>query len=342
MLDTRNNIMLFEAKKAKHKPHIILQILIFVAVIFIGQVATGLIVGMPLGIVLSQSYGFERVASEGIGKFMAYVNDYLNNLPEWFTVLSLVDTAIATFLYFVYCRGIEGRSYASMGIRKKGMAKNYGFGYIIGIAMITATVVLSVLFGGVKFTGLNSGVSFIYIALYFLGYLLQGMSEEVCFRGYFMVSCANRVHIAWAVAISSLAFAAAHLANPGITLLAFLNLALFGTFAAVYVLRTDDLWGACAIHSAWNFFQGNIFGISVSGSGMATSVFGTSFIEGRGMISGGSFGIEGGISTTIVMLVGIALVLFLPQKPRPELPKDETPVEPSTKHAPLPVYIEKK
>lgn len=333
--------MLYEAKKAKHKPHIVLQILIFVVVIFATQMAVGMLIGLPMSVAVTQSYGAERFATEGFEKFIQYMYEYLHNLPEWFSILSLFATAIMTFLVFVYCRGIEGRSYASMGIRKKGMAKNYGFGYLIGIVMITATVSLAVLLGGAKFTGFNSGVSIFYIVLFFLGYLLQGMSEEVCFRGYFMVSLTNKVPVAWAVMISSIAFALMHLANPGVTLLAILNLVLFGVFAAVYVLRTDDLWGACAIHSAWNFFQGNVFGISVSGTGLGTAVFGTSFVSGRGLVSGDLFGIEGGICTTIVMLAGIALVLFLPQKARGELPQEEPLINPRPNRAPLPVYIEK-
>ena len=341
MLDTRNNIMLFEARKAKHKPNIILQVLIFAAVIFVTQMAVGMLIGIPLGLAVADSYGFERFASEGFESFMSYVYDYINNLPEWFTVLSLFETAIMTLLVIVYCHGIDGRSYASMGLRRKGMAKNYGFGYLIGIVMITAAVALAVLLGGAKFTGLNSSVSVLYIVVFFLGYLVQGMSEEVCFRGYFMVSCANRVHVGIAVFLSSLAFSAMHLANAGISLFAFINLTLFGVFMAVYVLRTDDLWGACAIHSAWNFFQGNIFGISVSGGAMSSSVFGTAFADGHELISGGAFGIEGGICTTIVLAVATALVLFLPQKPRPAL-SEETPKEgPPSRREPLPVYIQK-
>ncbi len=344
MIDIRNNTMMYEAKKAKHKPHIVLQILIFIVVIFATQAATGLIIGVPLGLSMTSellnkmSPADMTLSLEGI---MSSVTEYMKNLPQWFSVVSLFATALVTFLVFVYCRGIEGRSFASMGVRKKGMAKNYGSGYLIGIVMITATVSLAVLLGGAKFTGLNSGVSVLYIALFLLGYLVQGMSEEVCFRGYFMVSCANKVPIAWAVIISSFAFAIMHLANPGITLLAVFNLVLFGVFAAVYILRTDDLWGACAIHSAWNFFQGNVFGISVSGTAQSASVFGTSFVSGRGLISGDLFGIEGGICTTIVMLAGIALVLFLPHKVRPELPSEGPSNDPAPSRAPLPVYVEK-
>lgn len=345
MLDTRNNIMLFEARKAKHKPNIVLQILIFIGVIFASQMAVGLVVGIPMGVMVTKDIMQAMVSSDTFVTFDSYlsiVSDYVRNLPQWFTVLSLFATAIITLLAIVCCRGIEGRSSASMGLSKKGMLKNYGVGYLVGMAMISATVVLSVSFGGAKFTGFNQGVSLLYVVLFFLGFLVQGMSEEVFFRGYFMVSCANRVHVAIAVFISSLAFSAMHLANPGITLFAVFNLTLFGVFAAIYVLRTDDLWGACAIHSAWNFLQGNIFGISVSGGGVSTSVFGTTFVEGREFLSGGAFGIEGGVCTTIVLIIGIALVLFLPQEKRPELPQEERLTEEDPSHRePLPVYFEK-
>lgn len=342
MLNTRNNIMLYEAKKAKHKSHIVIQILIFIAVIFISQMAVGIIVGVPLSFVMMNQFGAEQLATEGIGSFISFITDFMNNLPVWFTVVSLFATALMTFLVIVYCRHIEGRSFASMGLGRRGLMKNYGLGYLIGIVMITVTVVLAVLFGGAKFSGFNTGVSAFYIALFFLGYLVQGMSEEVCFRGYFMVSCANKVPVAVAVFISSVAFAVMHLANQGISLLAVINLTLFGAFAACYVLRTDDLWGACAIHSAWNFFQGNVFGISVSGTGLGSSVFGTTFVSGRELLSGGVFGIEGGVCTTIVMVVGIALVLFLPQNERPALPAEEPTTDKiSARHEPLPLYIQK-
>ena len=337
MLDTYNSTMLFEAKKAKHKPHIILQIFIFILVFLIANIATGLAFGIPMGIALLKDLDLNSLNSEAI---YSDVRNLLNNLPGWVGAVSLFSTVITTLFAILYCRHIEQRSFASMGLKKKGMLKNYGLGYLIGIAMISATVGLSVMFGGAIFTGFNLGTSTVYILLFFLGYLVQGMSEEVLVRGYFMVSCANKVHVAAAVIISSAVFASLHLLNPGITVIAFINLMLFGIFAAVYILRTDDLWGACAIHASWNFFQGNVFGISVSGSSVGESVYGTAFLKGRDLISGGSFGIEGGICTTLVMTVGILLVLYLPQKEKRVLPQDANEVI-NKENTEIPLYIEK-
>ncbi len=341
MIDINNNVMLHEARKARHKPHILLQILIFIAVLLVSQLAAGMVIGLPLGIAVIAKLGLAELAAAGTAGATSAVYDIMDSLPEWFSVVSLLGTIITTLLVIVYCRWIEGRSTASLGLARRGMLKRYGLGFLIGAVMITATVALAVLLGGARFTGFNPGVSALYVGLFFLGYLVQGMSEEVCVRGYFMVSCMNRVGAATAVLISSLIFAAMHLFNFGISALAFANLTIFGVFAAVYVLRTDDLWGACAMHSAWNFLQGNVFGISVSGSGMASSLFGTAFIEGRELISGGAFGIEGGLCTTVVLLAGTALVFFLPSKTRPALPQELEETEPAAARAPLPVYIQK-
>lgn len=339
MLDTKNNTMLYYAGRARHKPHIVLQVLIFFAVFFVANIASGTVTAIPMVVSMFRGNGLSNIGSGNVSSINSAISLYTKNLPEWFTVLSLFATVITTICAIIYCTKIEGRSLASMGLKKRGLIKNYGLGYVIGIAMISAAAGLSALLGGAGFTGVNSGVPILYIALFLIGFIVQGMSEEVCVRGYFMVSCTNKVSVGAAVFISSFAFASLHLSNPGISPLAFVNLALFGIFEAVYILRADDLWGACAIHSAWNFFQGNVFGISVSGTAKVSSVFGTSFVGGHELINGGSFGIEGGICTTVVLVAAIGIALFLPQKSKPDILYDEDEaIIGDVPRQPLPVY----
>ncbi len=113
-----------------------------------------------------------------------------------------------------------------------------------------------------------------------------------------------------AVGISSAAFALAHVANPGFNVLSCINLVLFGVFAGMYMIYSDNIWGVCGIHSVWNFMQGNFYGISVSGIGDTESVFRTSAITSNSWLSGGKFGIEGSIFTTLVLSAGITAVLL--------------------------------
>ena len=77
---------------------------------------------------------------------------------------------------------------------------------------------------------------------------------------------------------------------------------------ALYLLKTDTVWGVAGIHGAWNFAQGNLFGILVSGQPSGTSLMIFMPQGHQGWLSGGSFGIEGSIMTSMVLLL---LILYL-------------------------------
>jgi membrane protease YdiL (CAAX protease family) len=177
--------------------------------------------------------------------------------------------------------------------------------------MCSASVLISAVTGTLRYDGIVLGNSLGLLFAFFIGFLLQGMSEEVMLRGYFMVSVASRAPMLVAILANSLIFALLHLMNNGVTSLSMVNLTLFGVFASVYTLKSSSLWGICAIHSIWNFAQGNIFGIAVSGQRIDASVFSFSPTESGALINGGSFGLEGGLAVTAVLLTGIiATMLF--------------------------------
>jgi hypothetical protein len=225
-------------------------------------------------------------------------------------LISLYSTIFGTIAAIFYCRCVEMRPVRSMGARKKGFIPHYLFGLIIGIAMMSAITLLSVAFGANSISRC-SNVDYKILVLFLLGFIIQGMSEEFIFRGYLMNSIGGGGHhTAIAVGISAVAFALAHAVNPGFGIVPFINLTLFGVFAALYVLAFDNIWGICAIHSIWNFTQGNFYGISVSGSGDTPSVFRTAQISGKSYLTGGEFGIEGSIFTTLVLAVGIAITAY--------------------------------
>ena len=95
--------------------------------------------------------------------------------------------------------------------------------------------------------------------------------------------------------------------------MAVINLFLFGVFAALYFLRRGNIWGISAIHTIWNFAQGNIFGCKVSGMNMGETIFNT--VETNGVLwSGGDFGPEGGIGVTVVLTIGIIILTLMKNK----------------------------
>lgn len=211
-----------------------------------------------------------------------------------------------------------------MGIRKNKAVQHYLQGMLTGLILMSAAVGLSALTGASKISAvsdIHAGI----ILVYFLGWLVQGMSEEFIFRGYLMNTVGGKHSAAAALAVSSVAFACAHLSNTGISLLAFANLVLFAVFAGLYMICFDDIWGACAIHSIWNFTQGNIFGISVSGTGESSSLLKTAAASSRDWLTGGDFGIEGSIFTTIVLAAASVIIIIKIRKTN----SSESAIQPS-------------
>ena len=316
MISCKNNLMLTEARKARFQPKLILQILLFLAVFFVGNAIASVILIIPTLVgVFSDPQLIAAIRSGDIGASLDSAMSLSMSIMEkpWIALISLFATIATTLVCIFYCRKIEKRSMASIGFRKPGWLMRYLKGYAIGTVMLLICALVLWLMGDLDFA-FAKRIPVFYILAFFVGFVIQGMSEEVLVRGYFMVSLNNRCHTAIAVGISSVAFALLHLGNPGISLLALLNLTLFGVFMAVYILRTDDLWGACAIHSAWNFAQGNLVGIRVSGMVQLPTVAIMRPLGEQDLFHGGAFGLEGGLIVTLVTLGAIALTLFLPQK----------------------------
>jgi len=272
--------------------NIILEILMFIGVFFVAMLAEGI----PL--VIMQLSGM-------------FTGDGLMAANLFMTIAMIVVTML-------FCKLIQKRKMRTLGFKKPGMWKEYGIGLVVGFVMMAVIVLVGVITGSMTLTfnpEAATGAGIGMLVLLFGGFVFQGMSEEVLCRGYFLVSLARKKgNMCMAVIVNAIAFAALHLLNAGIAPLAFVNLVLFGIFASVYFVKRGNIWGIAAIHSIWNFAQGNIFGVLVSGNDFGTTVFKSEINESMTLINGGAFGLEGGILVTIVMVVGTIVMLMTKQK----------------------------
>lgn len=310
--------MFEEARLSRGPSNIVLQILIFLAVFIVIYIAEGVaasVFSLPemMKVMIEEDvYNLPMTELYQRSYEIALEVSARNSVM----IPTLFCTVFGTLFSIIYCRFIEKRSLGSMGMRKKNSVRNYLIGLVVGFVMISVIVLAAKLTGAVKLVAARyyTGI----VLLYLLGFIVQGMSEEFIFRGYLMNSVGGKHSAALAIAVSSVAFSLAHLANPGFNFIAFLNIALFGLFAALYMICFDDIWGACAIHSIWNFTQGNIYGISVSGTTSAgenhSTLMQTVAVSDNALLTGGSFGIEASIITTVVLLIACTVVAFLIRK----------------------------
>ncbi len=288
--------------------NIFIELLISIAVFIVVNMAGSMILGVCSMVNMLTDPRYLEMLSSGVID-IELITEIALDMPDWLMQVNLFCQIFMTVGCVLYCRWFEKRKSDTLGFVKERRVSQYLIGAGLGIGMFAAAFGICALFGSVEINGAFNSFNPIMLILFLIGYLIQGMAEEVFCRGYLMVSIGRRYSTVTAVLVSSLVFAALHLMNSGLTLLALLNLFLFGVFMALLMLRYNNIWIAGALHSLWNFTQGNVFGVQVSGTGLTTSVMTSSADESMAVINGGSFGLEGGLAVTIVLLAGCAFML---------------------------------
>jgi membrane protease YdiL (CAAX protease family) len=142
------------------------------------------------------------------------------------------------------------------------------------------------------------------VLLLLFGFVIQGATEEIVFRGWMLPILSTRYSLIVSVLVTSTGFGVYHLKIPGISILSFINLVLFGVFAALYVLNEGSLWGLCGLHSIWNWIQGSVYGIKVSGESLpGGSIISMEPVQNKVLFSRGAFGLEGSLIVSIVLSI---------------------------------------
>ena len=249
----------------------------------------------------------------------------LRNIPLFFNnkdLLSLLITlfsfAFISLLVFFRVKVIEKRSFSSIGFNKNNWLKKYSLGFLIGLAMMSIIVLILFPFGYItveKNPIQPVGVSAIASVLVILfGWIIQGATEEIVTRGWLLNILSTKYNIGVGLLISSTLFGLMHLTNPNVNYIAVINIILVGLFYGLYVIKTNDLWAVCGMHSAWNFAQGNIFGFKVSGLDVSVGSLIDLNLVGSDFVTGGIFGPEAGITATFILLASIGILLFIDKK----------------------------
>jgi hypothetical protein len=138
----------------------------------------------------------------------------------------------------------------------------------------------------------------------FRGYQLRNAAEGLNLRFW-----SPRAALIIAFLLSSAVFGAAHLANPNASFISSFNIALAGIFLGLGFVLTGELAIPIGVHLTWNFFQGNIFGFPVSGTGHGATLIAIKQL-GPDIWTGGAFGPEAGIIGLIAIILGSVLTVL--------------------------------
>ena len=272
-----------------------------------------LLIFVLLFLILSFLFGgATKIVSQLMANVMpaSGVAHYLENL-----IFRIIFLVVALIAGFICTRWLEGLPWRALGLGfHAGWLRDLLFGSVIGIASLALATAIATAGGGLSFTIsgraalVQVGQTLVLSAVLFI---VAALAEEALFRGY-PLQTLTRAHLAWlAVFLTSVPFAAVHLRNPNVAAgFTFINTALAGVWLAVAYLRTRSLWFPLGVHWAWNWALGSLFGLPVSG---ITDLAPHPLLRGTDLgptwLTGGSYGIEGGLACTITLIISTIFIL---------------------------------
>lgn len=255
---------------------IILALLIFMAVVIIGQqIASKLLALTPLD------------------------KNYRNLLKGLFV------SAAAILSYIVFFKNYEKREVVEFA--SKGLARNLIIGASIGFLLQSLTILVIYLNGSYHVIAVNP-VSFIIIPFAIM--FTVAIIEEILVRGIIFRLLEEKLGSYISLAISSLLFGLLHMANPHSSFISGLCITTAGLLFGTVFMYNRSLWLPIALHFAWNFTQSGIFGAITSGNEKTNSLL-TAKIQGPEIITGGLFGPEGSIQAIVICFIAAVIVLIM-------------------------------
>ncbi|MCJ7625261.1 MAG: CPBP family intramembrane metalloprotease [Anaerolineaceae bacterium] len=248
------------------------------------------------------------------------INIFPYDLPPLQTALQEAFILVCLFvpillLLWIWLAVIEKRHFRTLGFERIGAIRKYLRGVLIGVGMFTAVVLIMSVLGFTDSESGDPGMQGIpaigSVLLIYIGWTVQGPVEEIVMRGWLLPVIGARYRPWLGIFISSLVFSSLHIMNPSINILAIFNIILVGVVFALIALWEGGLWGVCGLHAAWNWAQGNLFGFEVSGLMPAAGTLINLKENGPDILTGGSFGPEAGLITTILFLTACTILLIL-------------------------------
>lgn len=223
----------------------------------------------------------------------------------WELVAEIPEFGLALIVLLLWVRFRDRRSAFSIGFQWRSTPLRHILLGIVGGVLLCATPALllrvtgayeSVPAGDDVTTG--AGAVVIVIPL-ILAVLVQSSTEEAMFRGYVQQLSGTQL-AGWAAVLApSIAFAAAHIDFHVFVMANIILVAILFSFLA---LRIGTIWLVCGIHCGWNWAQGNLFGIPVSGNPVDVSIVRLApDASAASWLTGGDFGVEGSAITTAVL-----------------------------------------
>ena len=221
-------------------------------------------------------------------------------------IAAVILAAIFIVTYKGYKRWIERGP--DRELEFTGAGRELSLGLLGGALLFTVMTGIVALLGGIEIVGLRGfGTIWSMAAMA----VFSGVFEEILMRGIVFRQLEAWLGSWLALALSSALFGALHIMNPGASWFSSLAIAVeAGILLGAAYMLTRRLWLAIGIHAAWNFTQGWVFSVPVSGGEAPLGLLITRR-TGPEWLTGGAFGLEASVVAMVVAtLAGLVLLLM--------------------------------
>ena len=184
-------------------------------------------------------------------------------------------------------------------------AKHLLLGLVGGTIIFSVAVAIAGALGVYKIVGFGTFNGL--LAAIIVPTIGAAVTEEMLFRGI-LFRWIEQFGGSWlALLVTSALFGASHLMNPHASLIAAGGIALeAGVMLGAAYMLTRSLWLPMGIHAAWNFTQGEVYDIPVSGTKVEGML--DARLVGDPLLTGFGFGLE---ASVIAIVVATAFGLWL-------------------------------
>ncbi len=259
------------------------------------------IVAFPLTLILIG--GGLLVGALSLASYLLRSLELPRNSP-WEALAGLALAIVVVLTYKACKRWIERAP--DLEFELAGAPRELGLGLLAGFLLFSAMTAIVALLGGFKVEGVR-GTGQLWSML--LMALISGTFEEALFRGLLFRHVETMLGSWIALAITSALFGLGHIFNPDASLFAAFAIAVeAGILLGAAYMLTRRLWLAIGIHAAWNFTQGWVFSVPVSGGEVPLGLFITRR-EGPDWLTGGDFGLEASVAAMVVATLAGVLML---------------------------------
>jgi membrane protease YdiL (CAAX protease family) len=235
-------------------------------------------------------------------------------LSAWlmFAIVGSRDTyflvsALATFTAAALANAITVRIYergrlADLGLGWTATSTREFFTGVVAAALAAMVILVGAIAAGAAHfertaASEHPATSELFIAVVLL---FGAVGEEMLFHGYAFQLLIRKLGAFATILPAGIVFGLAHATNPNATFIGIGNTMLWGILLGYAYLRSGALWLPIGLHFGWNVTL-PMFGVNLSGFTLSVTGY-TLEWRVRPLLSGGAYGPEGSVLTTVVVV----------------------------------------